>query len=112
MSALKDGRLPIELDKQRHLLFSLNVLDAVQDKFGAIENLASEMTGSNAIKNIRWIFTLLINEGATDDEILTESQVGKLIHTGNFKDVQNAIFEAFSLSSGGADDEEIGRAHV
>ena len=31
MSAIKDGRFPITLDKERHLLFSLNVIDEMQD---------------------------------------------------------------------------------
>ncbi|MFR4009202.1 MAG: hypothetical protein ACLT0Y_07995 [Christensenellales bacterium] len=35
MSAIKDGRLPIVLDKERHLLFSLNVIDEMQDKLEA-----------------------------------------------------------------------------
>lgn len=37
-----------------------------------------------------------MNEGAADDEEpLTEKQVGKLIHTGNFADVKAAIFKSF-----------------
>ena len=34
MSAFKDGRYPINLDQERHLLFSLNAMDEIQDKFG------------------------------------------------------------------------------
>lgn len=102
MSAIKDGRLAIVLDKERHLLFSLNALDDVQDKFGGIDKLGEVMQGSEAIKNIRWLLTLLINEGADDgEEPLTEKQVGRLIHTGNFTEVQRAIFAAFSLGNNG-----------
>ena len=39
MSAIKDGRYPLMLDKQRHLLFSLNVIDEIQDKFGGFDKL-------------------------------------------------------------------------
>ena len=86
MSAIKDGRFPIMLDKERHLLFSLNAIDEMQDKFGGFDRLD----------------TLLLNEGAEDgEEPLTEKQVGKLIHTGNFADVKAAIFKSFSMGNNG-----------
>lgn len=54
-----------------------------------------------------------MNEGAEDgEEELTEKQVGKLIHTGNFLDVKSSIFKAFSMGNNGTeepptrDDEE------
>lgn len=113
MSAIKDGRLVINLDKERHLLFSLNALDEVQDRFGGIDKLGDAMAGNGAIKNIRWLLTLLLNEGSEDtEEELTEKQVGRMIHTGNFLEIQQAIFKAFSLGNSGvaeatnADQEE------
>ena len=115
MSAIKDGRFPIVLDKERHLLFSLNVIDEMQDKFGGFDKLAEMLKGKDGIKNLRWLLTLLLNEGADDgDEELTEKQVGKLIHTGNFNEVKSSIFKAFSLGNNGTeesparDDEEDG----
>lgn len=103
MSAIKDGRYPIQLDKERHLLFSLNALDELQDKFGGFDKLGEIMAGKDKIKNIRWLLTLLINEGKSDDEEeLTEQQVGRLIHTGNFTTVQTSIFKAFSIGNNGA----------
>mgnify|MGYP000759200404 FL=1 len=102
MSAIKDGRLPIALDKERHLLFSLNVIDEMQDKFGGFDKLAEMLKGKDGIKNLRWLLTVLLNEGAADDEEpLTEKQVGKLIHTGNFADVKAAIFKSFSMGNNG-----------
>ena len=75
MSAIKDGRLPIVLDKERHLLFSLNVLDEMQDRFGGFDTLAEVLSGKEGIKNLRWLLTLLLNEGAGDDEDpLTENR--------------------------------------
>ena len=113
MSAIKDGRFPITLDKERHLLFSLNVIDEMQDKFGGFDKLDKALSGKDSVKNIRWLLTLLLNEGAEDgDEELTEKQVGKLIHTGNFNEVKSSIFKAFSLGNNGTeepparDDEE------
>ena len=102
MSAIKDGRFPIVLDKERHLLFSLNAIDEMQDKFGGFDRLDTVLSGKDSIKNLRWLLTVLLNEGAEDDEEpLTEKQVGKLIHTGNFAEVKTAIFKAFSMGNKG-----------
>ena len=90
------------LDRERHLLFSLNAIDEMQDRFGGFDRLDQVLSGKDSIKNLRWLLTLLLNEGADDgEEELTEKQVGKLIHTGNFLEVKNAIFKAFSLGNSG-----------
>lgn len=113
MSAIKDGRFPIALDKERHLLFSLNAIDEMQDKFGGFDRLDKVLSGKDSIKNLRWLLTVLLNEGAEEgEELLTEKQVGRLIHTGNFEEVKSAIFKAFSMGNNGTeepsecDDEE------
>lgn len=103
MSAIKDGRFPIVLDKERHLLFSLNAIDEMQDKFGGFDRLDTVLSGKDSIKNLRWLLTVLLNEGAGEGEDpLTEKQVGKLIHTGNFAEVKDAIFKAFSMGNTGS----------
>ena len=96
MSLIKDGRYPIELGgKERHLLFSLNVLDVIEDKYGGLDSLGEKM---NSIHEFRWLLTTLLNEGRLDDEDeLTELQVGRMIHTGNFAEVKDHIFKAFSM---------------
>lgn len=105
MSAIKDGRLPITLDKERHLLFSLNVIDEVQDRFGSFDNLDEVLKGKDAIKNLRWLLTQLLNEGADDsEEQLTEKAVGKMIHTGNFNEVRTSIFKAFAVGNSGTEE--------
>lgn len=105
MSAIKDGRYPVTLDKERHLLFSLNILDELQDKAGGYDKLDVFLSGKDLFKNLRWLLTLLINEGADEnEEPLTEKQVGKLIHAGNFTAMQEAIFKAFAKGNNG--DEE------
>lgn len=113
MSAIKDGRYPVELDKQRHMLFSLNAIDEIEDKFGGIENLTSVMNGPDRWKNIRWLLALLINEGKDDnEEALDEKKVGRLLHAGNIKQVTNDILAAFAWGNRGTtepletDDEE------
>lgn len=105
MSAIKDGRYPLEVGgKERHLLFSLNALDEIQDKFGGYDKLSEVFNQENKdwIKNTKWLLALLINEGAEEDEPeVTEKQVGRWIHTGNIIEVQSAILKAFAVGTNG-----------
>lgn len=109
MSAIKDGRYEIELSgKKLHMLFSLNALDEIQDKFGGYDQL-DEVLSSNKdmIKNIRWLFTLLLNEGRGEDEPeLTEKEVGRLIHVGNLNEIKGAIFAAFAFGATGGEESD------
>jgi len=105
MSAFKDGRYPVVLDRKRHMLFSLNILDELNDKAGGYDNLGEYLQGKDIFKRLRWLLTLLINEGAEDgEEPLTETQVGKFIHIGNLKEVQDSIYRAFSIAVKGDTD--------
>ena len=105
MSIIKDGRYPITLDKERHLLFSLNILDTIEDRYGGLDKLTDKMT---SIREFRWLLTALINEGKSDGEPdLTEQEVGKMIHTGNLTEVKDHIFKAFSMGMTGTTDPEV-----
>lgn len=118
MSAIKDGRYPVELNGNTYyLLFDLNALDAVQDRFGGYDKLDTifNTDNPNMVKDLKWLFTLLINEGMEEGQAqVTEQQVGKLIHVGNLTDVQNAIYAAFAYGASGGesgeDDENDGEA--
>ena len=112
MSAIKDARLPIMLDKERHLYFSLNVIDEMQDRFGGFDKLGEVLQGAESIKNLAWLLTRLLNEGAlysqflkdgtiTDADELPERVVALLINTSNFLELKTAIFQAFSLGNAG-----------
>lgn len=102
MSAIKDGRLPITLDKERHLLFSLNVLDEMQDKFGGYDKLTEALQGNDVFKNVKWLLTRLINEGAEEgEEEVTEMRVGKLIHAQNLNEIIGTILSAFHMGATG-----------
>ena len=71
------------LDKERHLLFSLNAIDEMQDKFGGFDRLDTVLSGKDSIKNLRWLLTVLLNEGAADDEEpLTEKRNARTARTG------------------------------
>lgn len=93
--------------KEYGLLFSLNALEAIQDKFGGYDKLNEVFSSENKkwIKDTKWLLTLLINEAQTAEdenaELLTEEKVGRMVHAGNLRDIQNAIFAAFARGTAG-----------
>ena len=108
MGALKSGAFPVELNgKEYGLLFSLNALDEMQEKFGGYDKLSEVFNkdNPNLFKDTRWLLTLLINEAllAEDEnaQLLEEKRVGRLIHAGNLQEVQNAIFKSFYRGTAG-----------
>ena len=104
MSAIKDGRYPMELGGEtRHLLFSLNVLDELQDEFGDIQSLTDILNdSSNSAKNVKTLLTLLLNEGRGGSEPpLDEKQVGRMVLAGALPDIKVAIVKAFLLGVSG-----------
>ena len=107
MSAIKDGRYPINLNgKEYYLLFSLNALDALQDKYGGYDKLGEIFDSNNKdiFKDLRWLLTMLINEGLEDDEPqLTEQRVGKLIH---LSEIKTAIYKSFAYGVNGGEQPE------
>lgn len=95
--------------KEFYLLFSLNALDEMQDRFGGYDNLdkAFDQNNPTMIKDLRWLLTLVINEGMDEGEQpLTEKQVGKMIHLGNLQQIKDAIFAAFVHSVNGGETQE------
>ena len=108
MSALKDGGYTVTLKgKEYRLLFTLNALDEIQGKFGGYDKLNEVFNQNNPdwVKDTKWLLTLLLNEGLLEEdenaELLTETQVGRMIHTGNLQEVQNAIFKSFYRGTAG-----------
>lgn len=108
MSEIKNGGYAVTLKgKDYNLLFSLNALDELQDKFGGYDKLGEVFNENNQswVKDTKWLLTLLINEGLLNEddnaELLTEQQVGRMIHVGNMKEVQQAIFASFAAGTAG-----------
>jgi len=108
MSAIKDGGYSVTLKgKEYRLLFTLNALDEIQTKFGGYDKLneAFNQNNSDWVKDTKWLLTLLINEGLLEEdenaELLDEKKVGRLIHVGNLKEVQQAIFASFAAGTAG-----------
>ena len=108
MSEIRNGGYAVTLKgKDYNLLFSLNALDELQDKFGGYDKLGEVFNENNQnwVKDTKWLLTLLINEGLLNEddnaELLTEQQVGRMIHVGNMKEVQQAIFASFAAGTAG-----------
>lgn len=108
MSALQNGAYPVTLNgKEYGLLFSLNALDEIQEKFGGYDKLQEILSSDNKdlFKNIKWLFALLINEARLADdenaELLTENRVGRIVTAGNIGEIKNAIYAAFAKGAAG-----------
>ncbi len=108
MSALQNGAYPVTLNgKEYGLLFSLNALDEIQEKFGGYDKLSEILNSDNKdlFKNIKWLFALLINEARLADdenaELLTEDRVGRIVTAGNIGEIKNAIYAAFAKGAAG-----------
>jgi len=114
MSAIRDGRVPVELGgKTLHLLFSLNVIDELQDRVDDLDKLDGIIFGKS-IKDLKWLLALAINEGEEleGNAQYTERQIGRMIHPGNLDDVREAMATATVVGRVGAEQpaEEAGEA--
>ena len=93
--------------KKYRLLFTLNALEELQDKCGGYDKLPEVFNQNNKdwVKDTKWLLTMLINEGLLEEdenaELLSEDKVGRLIHLGNIREVQNAIFASFAAGTAG-----------
>lgn len=122
MSAMNDGGYTVELKgKKYRLLFTLNALEELQDKCGGYDKLPEVFNQNNKdwVKDTKWLLTMLINEGLLEEdenaELLSEDKVGRLIHLGNIREVQNAIFASFAAGTAGdgnEDEEENGESET
>lgn len=77
-------------DKEYKLVFNLNVMEEIQEKYGSIEewgNLTDGASGEPNAKAVIFGFTAMLNEGididneenGTKDKPLTLKQVGRII---------------------------------
>ena len=86
MSDMKPKGVEIELNgKNYNMLFNLNVIEQVVEKFGDISDLMSQ---TNSMKAVKWLATEMINEEIetwNDDhpdaqrELMTEKKLGRAI---------------------------------
>lgn len=107
--------------KKYRLLFTLNALEELQEKCGGYDKLPEVFNQNNPdwVKDTKWLLTMLINEGLLEEDenaaLLTEEKVGRMIHLGNMREVQNAIFASFAVGTAGdrnGDEEESGESET
>lgn len=83
------------LDRQRHFLFNLNVLEEITDASGNID-IDNALSG---LKSLKKVLALVINEGKNEGEPdLTEYEVGRIVHTENLPVITKLIKRAFAIA--------------
>ncbi|MDB5053150.1 MAG: hypothetical protein JWM44_1200 [Bacilli bacterium] len=93
MSEIKSKAVTITLDKERNLIFDMNAFIELEDKFGSLDAVITELSGRK-LKSMRTIFWAgLVHE----DETLTEKRVGEIMSlddaTGLAEKAMQAILE-------------------
>lgn len=116
MSDLKPRGIPFCFDgTERHFLFTLNAIDALQEKYGKsvfeiIEGIVKDEVPS---KTLREILKILLNDeaaraAAKGKEIpeVTDQDVGEMIGMDNYWEVVGVLMQAYGISMPQADEDE------
>lgn len=121
MSDLRPRGIPIMLEDgvERHLLFTLNMIDEIQERYGkTLKEVMDDLTNPETMKPlIREMVTMLFNNEARRSEWMgqkqktkitevTAEEVGEMIGLDNIEEVMRAIFKAYGISLPEADEEE------
>ncbi|MFZ3172077.1 MAG: hypothetical protein WA118_08865 [Carboxydocellales bacterium] len=94
--------ITVVLDKERSLVFDLNAICELEEKYGSMQGAMDAMS-KGSMKAVR---TLLYAGLKHEDDSLTEEIVGKLIDISNMAFVGDALNSAVSLSLPSGNDEE------
>lgn len=94
------------------IAFNLNVMELIQEKYANIDIWSAKLTEEQSVKDIKWSFTQMINEGidieneeqGTDRPFVTEKQVGRIISEIGLKEATFSLFDTVSSSVGGSED--------
>lgn len=106
MSDLRPRGVPIVLGGvERHFLFTLNIIDEIQDKYGknmheVIEDLTHEEVFEHTLRDLT---VILINDEAEKRgnetlPLVTEQEVGEMIGLDNYYLVMATILKAYGIS--------------
>ena len=106
MSDLRPIGRAVMLDgAERHFLFTLNVVDEVQDHYDcSLEEVINKLTDKKeSIKALRYLTMALLNDEAerspqAELQTYTEQEAGWLITQENVLDVTMAVLQAYGLS--------------
>jgi hypothetical protein len=107
MSNLKDVRqkgIPLQLDKERVLKFTLNSFAELEDMYGSVDQAMKSLEGGSmkAVRTLLWAG--LIHE----DPTLTPQTVGAMITMDDLETISASLITAMNLSMPEKDDKEEG----
>lgn len=91
MMAKEKKMVTINLDKERHLYFTLNSLELIEDMTGTSVDKIGENMNMKTLKVI--VYAGLVHE----DKALTVNEVGELIGVEKIEEVSKAVAEAFKV---------------
>ena len=108
-------------DKQYPMMFTLNVVEEIQDEFGSLEAWENEIMPKKEndeekepnIKAFKKTITMMINEGidfmneenGTNNKFITEKTTGRIISAYGFKEI-NERFARLMKNSNVVENEE------
>ncbi|MCD3217828.1 hypothetical protein G8S55_11430 [Clostridium botulinum C] len=98
MNNIKTTGATIILDKERKVIFDLNALCEIEEKYESLDKALEKLSSQNgmpSMRDIRYIFYLGLKN---DDETLTEKMVGSLITLSNIQDVVEVLGNAMAGS--------------
>ncbi len=117
MSTLRPRGVVLEVNGQeRHLLFTLNAIDAVQDRFGKnVREVLGDITDEYpAGHTLRDTLKILLDDelerekctrGENSLEEISEKEIGWLIGVDNYMQITCVVFDAYGISVPEPDDE-------
>lgn len=112
---MKDIMNEIEYKGKKYkIVFNLNVMDLIQDKYETVQKWGELTDGSKGepnIKALKYGFTCMLNEGieidnennGTDEKLLTEKQVGRIISEIGLEGVANKLSDTVVSSTQSAE---------
>ena len=113
MSDLRPQAVKIELGgKEYGLLFSLNAIDEIQDRFDIpISQLADLMKDERKVfKVLKSLLAILINEAIDDaengDPHVDEKFIGRKIQVADIANLKSKVFVAFTAGIPAGEEEE------
>lgn len=92
VSDVRSKKIPIALDKTRHLRYDFNALALLEEKFGSLDAALQNLGKSASVKGLR----ALLHAGLVyEDPALTEEQVGAMVTLTDLPRIAQAINDAF-----------------
>ena len=118
MSDLRPVGVPIELGGvERHFLFTLNAIDAVQSHYDMtiLDALNKLFDANEQVESLKFLTMTLINDEVerekwrnpdSDLNKVTENDVGYMVHSFNMPEVRKAILAAYRISVPESDEND------